>query len=69
MSSSLWAAGGAQSQTYELPILSAQMVVGGVRESVEFNKNVFRAVKLVEGQITRLEIELGAGHRYRLDVK
>jgi hypothetical protein len=62
-------AGGAPEPDYTLPILSAQMIVDGTRESVEWEGNVFKAVKLVEGRTTRLEIELEAGHRYRLGVK
>ena len=45
------------------------MVVGGTRDSVSWKGNVLKEVKLVEGQATHLEIELEAGHRYRLDVK
>ena len=62
-------AGGAPEPGYELPVLSARMVVDGTRESVEWEGNLFKAVKLVGGWTTRLEIELEAGHRYRLDVK
>jgi hypothetical protein len=62
-------AGGAPELGYELPVLSAQMIVDGARESIEWEGNVFKAVKLVEGRTTRLEIELEAGHRYRLAVK
>jgi hypothetical protein len=62
-------AGGAPEPDYALPILSAHMVVGGTRDSVSWMGNVLKAVKLVGGQTTHLEIELEAGHRYRLDVK
>jgi hypothetical protein len=62
-------AGGAPEPDYALPILSAHMVVDGARDSVGWKGNVLKAVKLVGGQTTRLEIELEAGHRYRLDVK
>jgi hypothetical protein len=62
-------AGGAPEPDYALPILSAHMVVDGTREDIERNGNVFKNVKLVEGRTTRLEIELEAGRRYRLDVK
>ena len=62
-------AGGAPEPGYELPVLSAQMIIDGKRESVEWEGNVFKAVKLVEGRTARLEIELEAGHGYRLAVK
>lgn len=62
-------AGGAPEPDYKLPILSAHIVIDGARESVKWKDNVLKAVKLVEGQTARLEIELEAGHRYRLDVK
>lgn len=62
-------AGGAPEPDYTLPVLSAQIVVNGTRENVEWKGNVFKDVQLVGGQTTRLDIELAAGHRYRLDVK
>ncbi len=62
-------AGGAPEPGYELPILSAQMVVDRTYRDVQWEGNVFRHVELSEGQTTRLEIELTAGRRYRLDVK
>jgi hypothetical protein len=62
-------AGGAPEPDYTLPILSAHMVIDGTPQSVEWEGNVFKDVKLVEGWTTRLEIDLEAGHRYRLDVK
>lgn len=62
-------AGGAPEPDYELPILSAHMVVDGANDSVSWKGNVLEAVKLAGGQTTHLEIELEAGHRYRLDVK
>jgi hypothetical protein len=62
-------AGGAPEPDYELPILSAHMVVEGARENVAWKGNVLKDVKLAEGRTARLEIELEAGHRYRLEVK
>lgn len=62
-------AGGAPESDYELPILSAVMVVDGTRGDVEWEGNVFKDVELSEGRATRLEIEIESGHRYRLDVK
>jgi hypothetical protein len=62
-------AGGVPESDYVLPILSAYMDVGGAREIVEWKDNSFKDVKLVAGRTTRLDIELEAGHRYRLDVK
>ncbi len=62
-------AGGAPEPDYKLPILSAYMVVDGTRESITWKDNMLKDVKLAEGATTRLEIELQAGRRYRLDVK
>jgi hypothetical protein len=62
-------AGGAPEPDYKLPILSARMVVDGSRESITWKGNMLKDVKLAHGATTRLEIELQAGRRYRLDVK
>ena len=62
-------AGGAPEPDYTLPILSAYMVVDGTRESIAWRGNMLKDVKLADGATTRLEIEIQAGHRYRLDVK
>lgn len=62
-------AGGAIEPGYELPILSAHAELNGTRNDVRWEGNVFKDVRLLEGQTTRLEVELRAGHRYRLDVK
>jgi hypothetical protein len=62
-------ADGTPEPDYQLPIRSAHMIVDGACEAVTHSGNVLKAVKLSEGQTTRLEIELRAGRRYRLDVK
>jgi hypothetical protein len=62
-------AGGAPEPDYTLPILSAHMVVDGTRESITWKGNMLKDVKLADRATTRLEIELQAGRRYRLDVK
>lgn len=61
--------GGAPEPDYTLPILSAHMVVDGTRESITWKGNMLKDVKLADGATTRLEIEIRAGHRYRLDMK
>jgi hypothetical protein len=62
-------AGGAPEPDYKLPILSACMVVDGTRESITCKENTLKDVKLADRVTTRLEVELRAGRRYRLDVK
>jgi hypothetical protein len=60
---------GGTPEGYTLPVLAASMLVDGVRRDLTWEGNIFKSVKVSGGQLTRLEIELETGRRYRLDVK
>lgn len=62
-------AGGTPEEDYKLPILAARAIVDGIPQELTWEGNVFKDVKVREGRPTRLEVEIEAGRRYRLDVK
>lgn len=61
--------GGAPEPDFVLPVSAARLVSATSRWDISWTGNTFRGIQLEEGATTRLEIELPAGHRYRLGVR